>query len=76
MDGVIGSGDEGGVRVELFGFLFFLLMMVGEENSGRKEGEESEFQFHVRIVVRATLRGEVAFLLGRFLGRFLDLVEP
>ena len=42
--GVFRPGDEGGVGVKLFGG--FLLVVVGEEQSGWEQREESEFGFH------------------------------
>lgn len=44
MDGVLGTGDDWGVRIELFDRLF--TMMVGEEESSWEKGEEGEFCFH------------------------------
>lgn len=44
VDAVSGAWDEGCVGVELFGLLF--AVMVSEEESGGKEGEDGEFCFH------------------------------
>lgn len=44
VNGILGTGDEGGIRVKFLGLL--LTMVIREKKSGRKKGENGEFCFH------------------------------
>ena len=45
VDGIFGTGDEGGVGIELFVGWF------GEKGAGGKKGENYEFRFHKWIFI-------------------------